>query len=135
MSYAASQIAAGLLAPAPAGTKCQGATPYSGSSFTCGASNGSPADAVHTWQGGHYCGYHSPFDRDVFEVDSPAVQDSPALPAAPEAAVYDVVLTQRGQRYTVSLKATSDKEARRLAKDVMGRQVGRQSRVQKITRR
>jgi hypothetical protein len=62
MGYAEKQREAGLLTSAAHGTKCQGNTPYSGSPFRCAGDNGQPSDAVHTWEGRHYCAYHSPFD-------------------------------------------------------------------------
>lgn len=62
MTYSDTLRAKGLLTIAPAGTKCMGNTPYSGSSFDCAGNEGAPNDAVHTWEGRHYCAYHSPFD-------------------------------------------------------------------------
>lgn len=62
MGYADTERANGNLSVAQAGTKCMGATPYSGTGFRCAGADGNPADAVHTWEGRHYCAYHSPFD-------------------------------------------------------------------------
>jgi hypothetical protein len=73
MTYSDRLRAEGTLSIAAPGMKCQGNTPYSGSSFTCAGDEGSPADAVHTWEGRHYCAYHSPFDltpEDRAELDA-----------------------------------------------------------------
>lgn len=87
MSYATAQRAAGLLTIAPAGTTCRGNTPYSGSNFACGGNQGSPADAVHTWEGKHYCAYHSPFD--VTEADRIALKARDAAPTATSEELLD----------------------------------------------
>lgn len=84
MTYTETQRQAGLLTIAPAGTTCQGATPYSGSSFGChgakdAAGEYTAAPAVHTWTvdgvEGHYCGYHSPFDVTAEDREAIAQRD------------------------------------------------------------
>jgi hypothetical protein len=69
---------------APLNTKCVGSTPYSGSRFTCGANNGDAADAVHTWEGKHYCGYHSPFDVTTRDREELAARTAPETIDTPQ---------------------------------------------------
>ena len=76
MSYADTERANGNLSDAPAGSKCQGNTHRHETTFTCGRDNGQAADAVHTWHGRNYCGFHSPFDvvepvRKAHHTDTP----------------------------------------------------------------
>lgn len=92
MSYAAKVRATGELTLAPAGSLCQGHTPYSGTSFTCGGDNGRPAKAVHTWKpkadqdARNYCAGHSPFDlTDEERVELAGQEQPPASEEATEA--------------------------------------------------
>lgn len=69
------EVARGALTLAPEGTLCQGSTPYSGSTFGCGADQGRAAEAIHTWEGRHYCATHSPFDQGTVLAASPLCPD------------------------------------------------------------
>jgi hypothetical protein len=62
MTYSDTLRAEGLLTLAPASTPCQGSGLPGDRPNACEGNQGKPADAVHTWEGRHYCAYHSPFD-------------------------------------------------------------------------
>lgn len=72
MSFVDTCRANGTLTVAAPGLLCMGNTPYSGRSFQCEGDSGRAKVAVHTWEGRHYCAYHSPFDmEDVVEESAP----------------------------------------------------------------